>query len=449
MINFGQTIKNNLTKFAHHFLYRSMITIPYLYDLYLQCSGKISTDTRQIGNGSLFFALKGRHFDGNTFVGEALAKGASYAVIDNPHYKTSEKCILVENALAALQNLAHFHRKQLQIPVIAITGSNGKTTTKELLALVLQTQYKTHATQGNFNNHIGVPLTLLAMPTDTQILIVEMGDNQIGDIDQLCQIAAPTHGVITNIGKDHIEGFGSWEGNIRAKSELFQYLRQTNGTPFINTDDSVLMSMSKRFPQAILYANNHQYASLIEASPFIVYQTSAKQTIKTQLLGLYNFANILTALVIGKYFGISDENAHRGIASYRPANNRSEMIEKGSNQIIADAYNANPSSVEAALANFHQWKTDKQKIIILGDMLELGSISHEEHKQIVNQLYNTDASIKICIGEAFYEHKRSGILFFKEKDKANEWLLENSPQHAIILLKGSRGMKLETLIDLL
>ncbi|MCS7003892.1 MAG: UDP-N-acetylmuramoyl-tripeptide--D-alanyl-D-alanine ligase [Cytophagales bacterium] len=423
-----------------------MISIENLYEYFLEVHQKISTDTRNIQPKSMFFALKGKNFDGNTFAQEALQKGASYVVIDNPAYLTDERCLLVNDVLTSLQELANFHRKYFQIPVIAITGSNGKTTTKELITKVLQTQFLTHATAGNYNNHIGLPLTLLSTPLNAQMIVLEMGDNKLGDIALLCKIAQPTHGIITNIGKDHIEGFGSWEANIRAKSELFDFLLQNQGVPFINTDDEVLANMAKRFQNAILYADNHEHARFIETSPFIVYESNQIR-VQTQLIGKYNFANILTAIVIGKYFGIQETSIHRAIASYVPTNNRSQLLEKNTNQIVADAYNANPSSMEAALENFADWKTNKHKVIILGDMLELGDIAEEEHLHIVQKLSVMDASLKICIGEHFMRQQTDGILFFKEKQEAIEWLKNNPIQNALILLKGSRGMKLETLID--
>ena len=319
------------------------MNIKDLYNRFLE-SGKISTDTRQISAGSIFFALKGDKFNANTFALQALEKGALYAVVDEKEYAVNDRCLLVDNVLETLQQLARYHRDQLKIPVIGLTGSNGKTTSKELLHGVLSKKYKTYATKGNLNNHIGVPLTLLAIDKTIEMAVVEMGANHLGEIALLCSIANPSHGFITNIGRAHIGMFGGFENIIRAKSELYQHLIQNEGTVFINSQNEILANMAKRFKQPIFYPakGDYYHGELISADPFVKVKAENGSEIQTKLIGAYNFENIMSALCIGKYFGVQHDDANAAIEQYEPGNMRSQMVKKGTNTIILDAYNANP-----------------------------------------------------------------------------------------------------------
>ena len=423
--------------------------IDQLYNYFTQVTG-VSTDTRAVARGNLFFALKGGNFNGNEFALEAIAKGAGWAVVDEEKYANHEQCILVPNALEALQELAKYYRQQFDIPVLAVTGSNGKTTTKELCQAVLSQGMKAYSTKGNFNNHIGVPLTLLAMPADTEIAIVELGDNHIGEVAELCKIAQPTHGLVTNIGKDHIEGFGSFEGNIRAKSEIFQYLREHGGIPLISSKDPLLQPMGRRFSQPIWYGQQGDfcYLELLEQKPFVQYQDEAGTAVATHLIGTYNFENIQTAYAVGRYFGLSPELIHRGIANYVPQNNRSQLVEQNGHLIILDAYNANPSSVEVALESLHSLSTELPKVAILGDMLELGSISEAEHQAIAQQADQLPIEPIFC-GKRFLQAKLPHQKGFETREALENHLKENPLKPSAILVKGSRGMALEKLLAVL
>lgn len=420
-----------------------------IYSIFLKCTG-VSTDTRKIQGGELFIALKGPNFNGNKFAQQALDSGASYALVDEADYATHDRLILVSDGLSSLQKLAEYHRKQFDIPVIAVTGSNGKTTTKELLYQVLSTQYKTWATSGNFNNHIGVPLTLLAMPQDTEIAIIEMGDNKLGDVTELCEIAHPTHGFITNIGKDHIEGFGSFEGNIRAKSEIYHYLIQQQGTVFINSQDSILTNMAKRFTNPIFYGSPDDFSNVLltETNPYIQYQNENDELVQTKLFGSYNFENIQTAICIGKFFDVNSANIHQAIQNYTPSNNRSQIVEKKENILILDAYNANPSSMQAALESLEAMKTTYKKVAILGDMLELGSISKDEHQEMAALAKQLSLDQVLYCGKEFYHVQDGQQLFFENKNDLHKYLKTNPIRNAFVLLKGSRGIGLESLVDL-
>jgi UDP-N-acetylmuramoyl-tripeptide--D-alanyl-D-alanine ligase len=435
-----------------------MLTTSELYTYFRQCLG-ICTDTRKIKENCLFVALKGSNFNGNAFAQQALDKGAKYAVIDEADYKTSEQFLLVEDSLKALQDLANFHRNSLSIPFIGITGTNGKTTTKELVNAVLSTQFKTKATQGNLNNHIGVPLTLLEISEQDEIAVIEMGANHVGDIQELCAIAEPNFGLITNIGQAHLEGFGSFEGVLRAKSELYDHLLKKGGTAFINATNPVLHNMGKRFERneqaKVVYYGTPEsfyYAELLSASPYIVYKNEAGETIETQLLGAYNFDNILTALCIGKYFGVEMQAAHQAIASYTPTNNRSQVIKGERNTLILDAYNANPSSMKAALENFAQMPA-QNKVVILGDMLELGSFSKEKHKDVIDLVVAINFTQAFFCGKDFYNAGISlaknfpQLHFFENKEDLQKYLQENPIENSYLLVKGSRGMGLESLLE--
>ena len=428
-----------------------MTTINTLHSLFLNCSG-VSTDTRKIEQDCMFFALKGENFDANTFTKEAILKGAKYVVIDNPEFQIEGKTLLVENSLTALQELAKFHRSYLGLPIIALTGSNGKTTTKELIHTVLLKKYKTLATIGNLNNHIGVPLTLLRFTKETEIGIVEMGANHQKEIQFLCQIAQPDYGYITNFGKAHLEGFGGVEGVIKGKSEMYDYLRTNNKLAFVNLDDSIQKEKSK---DITLYSfglhNNNSDVKItnIEANPMVKI-TFNEITIHSHLIGIYNANNINAAITIGKFFEVPDELIKEAIEHYIPENNRSQLIQKNTNEIILDAYNANPSSMAAAIENFKQ--LDKEnKIAILGDMFELGEESLVEHKKIVELLENNSNISTYFIGKDFYANHKSNnhFHFFENFENFANFFNENLPSSSLILIKGSRGMALEKTLTLL
>jgi UDP-N-acetylmuramoyl-tripeptide--D-alanyl-D-alanine ligase len=420
-----------------------------LYEKYLACAG-VSTDTRSITPNALFFALKGPNFNANAYASQALEKGAKFALIDEEKYETDDRFILVEDVLTTLQQLANHHRKQLNIPFIGINGTNGKTTTKELVNAVLSKKYKTHATKGNLNNHIGVPLTLLSIHADTEIAVIEMGANKVGDIAELCQIAEPTHGLTTNIGKAHLEGFGGFEGAIRGESELYHYFIQSGGTAFINSQDPILANMSKRFEKPLFYPAQGDYlhCELLGADPFIVYRDEQQREIHTQLLGTYNFNNIAAALCIGKYFSVPAEAANDAVKAYNPTNKRSEVVKKGSNTIILDAYNANPDSMKAAIENLRHMEAPK-KAVLLGDMYELGDDTEKEH-QALGQLLNDAGFDQILLCGKYMLAAASACPqseYFSDKKQLEEYIQNNSFESTTLLIKASRGMALETLVD--
>lgn len=419
-----------------------------IYKLFLQSKG-VSTDTRKITSGSIFFALKGDNFNGNTFATEALNQGASYAIIDEDIDKTSAQLIKVENVLKTLQQLATFHRKQFNIPVIGITGSNGKTTTKELIAAVLSTTKKVHYTKGNFNNHLGVPLTLLAMPMDTEIAVIEMGANHLGEIAELCEISQPNYGIITNIGKAHLEGFGSFEGVLRAKSELYQYILTKGKNVFINSNDDVLNNMSKRFSDPIKYPSKNDYftCDFIAANPFVEFKIGSDNFL-TKLIGSYNYDNIAGALTIGSFFNIPIELAVNAICQYIPSNNRSQIVETKHNTLILDAYNANPDSMKAAIENFASMDTSS-KMVILGDMLELGENSKKEHEDLGRLVGSKNFNGIFYCGKEIRSAapKSIGSLYFATKEELAKYLVENPLKGSTVLIKASRGIGLETLVD--
>ncbi|MDP2060962.1 MAG: UDP-N-acetylmuramoyl-tripeptide--D-alanyl-D-alanine ligase [Flavobacteriaceae bacterium] len=427
------------------------MNIQTLYPLFKKSKG-ISIDSRKIDANQLFFALKGVCFDGNLYAKAALEKGASLAVIDNPEFYIDERTILVENSEKTLQDLANHHRKQFDIPIVALTGSNGKTTTKELIAAVLSTTFKTVATKGNLNNHLGVPLTLLNMADSTEIAIIEMGANHQGEIAQLCKIAEPNYGLITNFGKAHLEGFGGVEGVIKGKSELYDFIIQQQGMLFVNADDSIQIEKTK-YANRFLFSKNDESAdlkiSLLEKKPSLVISFD-ETIIRSQLIGEYNFYNIAIAVSIGKHFGVANQQIVAAIETYLPQNNRSQIIKKNSNQIILDAYNANPSSMKAALDNFAD-SASKQKIIVLGDMFELGSTSLEEHQKIADRVAEINPKIAILVGNDFYQTfpERPNIKKFKSLSEASEYLKHNPVSESEILIKGSRGMAMEKILDVL
>ncbi|EOZ92325.1 UDP-N-acetylmuramoylalanyl-D-glutamyl-2,6- diaminopimelate--D-alanyl-D-alanine ligase [Indibacter alkaliphilus LW1] len=428
--------------------------IQLLYQHFRNSSG-VSTDTRHISKGNIFFALKGPNFNANEFAPKALEAGASLVVIDEEKFAVAgdERYFLVDDALTALQQLANYRRKQLSIPIIGLTGSNGKTTSKELLHAVLKTKYRTAATVGNLNNHIGVPLTLLAIPDDTEIAIIEMGANKQGDIKELCDIADPTHGFITNIGKAHLEGMGGPEGVLKTKTELFQHLRENKGTVFINSQDPILSNMAKRFENPVLYPTKGDFCEVVfeDANPFVQFRVEGDSTIHTtHLIGAYNFGNIANALTIGKFFGVSMQEAVEAVKAYNPSNMRSQLVEKRSNLIILDAYNANPSSMEVAIDTFGKMTGKKHKMIILGDMYELGDSTEEEHAKL-GELVSKYEFDKICFTGKYVQAALSKApmrsLYFPDPFSFRNWLQDSKFEDHLILIKGSRGMKLEGLVD--
>ena len=428
------------------------MTIEQIYEVYRNSSG-VCTDTRNILQGGIFFALKGETFNGNSFAREALSLGAKYAVIDEPIAgEKDERIIETANVLQTLQNLATHHRRQFNIPVLGITGSNGKTTTKELVSSGLARKYQVHTTQGNFNNHIGVPLTLLSMPEDTEIAVIEMGANHVGEIAELCRIAEPNYGLITNIGHAHIEGFGGFEGVIRGKSELYHHLIQNQGTVFINSNNEILMNMSKRFEAPVLYPNPGDYFEcfMVQADPFVQIRLKDGTELKSQLIGAYNFDNLATALCVGTYFDVPQTSLIRAMEEYIPSNNRSQLIDTEHNHLILDAYNANPNSMSAALENLASISDDK-KSVILGDMLELGEASQDEHRKIGLQLKDMDLSqVLICGPQSQSMHLACpGSLYFSTKDELENYLKDNPIKNQTILLKASRAIGLETLVEYL
>ncbi|MFK5959563.1 MAG: UDP-N-acetylmuramoyl-tripeptide--D-alanyl-D-alanine ligase [Lutibacter sp.] len=418
------------------------MNIEQLYKLYSQ-KYLVDTDTRKIRKGSIYFALKGENFNGNKFAVEALNKGANYAIVDEIKPNIHSKIIVVKNVLETLQQLANFHRKKLNIPIISLTGSNGKTTTKELINSILSQKYNTTATIGNLNNHIGVPLTLLSMTPKTEIGVVEMGANHLKEIEFLCAICEPNYGYITNFGKAHLEGFGSVEGIIEGKSELYNFLRNTKGIAFLNEDDKIQLKQATRTKSITFNKNIIQF---IEANPFV--KTQFKNTIiESNLIGKYNYNNIAAAIAIGNYFKISKESIKNAIENYIPTNNRSQIIEKGSAKIILDAYNANPSSMLAALENFNQLKGDN-KIVFLGDMFELGNDSEKEHQKIADLAISFNFKKVYLIGKAFSTTSvKKAFVYnsFEAFQTSNKYFkIDNTT----ILIKGSRGMALERVLDL-
>lgn len=428
-----------------------------LYEIFLR-HRNIITDSRAIESGCLFFALKGERFNGNKFAAAALEQGAAYAVIDESEYAISDRYILVDDVLKTLQDLAAYHRQKFYIPILGITGTNGKTTTKELINAVLSSHYPTHCTKGNFNNHIGVPLTLLAMPEGTEVAIIEMGANHIGEIDFLCKIADPTHGLITNIGKAHLEGFGSLEGVKTAKSELYKYLKEKKGIVFINLDEPFLKDLAANNGSKILYQQSHEIdeakpiyeTQLMDANPFVNVAFNASQNVRmevqSQIIGHYNFNNIMTALAVGRYFKVPAAKMKTAIENYVPANNRSQIVKKDSNTYILDAYNANPTSLKNALESFGILNTDK-KIAILGDMLEMGNYSATEHQIIYEMAMSFDFEHLILVGKEFGKLSvEKGVLQFEKVEDAKRWFEERDIKDTYFLVKGSRGIQLEKLL---
>ena len=432
--------------------------IEQLYEKYISCEYSISTDTRNIKENSLFFALKGHNFDGNKFAKEAIEKGAKYAVIDNKSFFIDGKTILVENVLRSLQLLANHHRKQFDIPIIGITGSNGKTTSKELIGCVLETTFKTLYTKGNLNNHIGVPLTLLSLRKEHEIAIVEMGANGLGEIKELCSIAEPSHGIITNIGMAHIEGFGSFEGVKKTKKELYDFIALKKGTIFYNADDDVLNSILPSGIDSISFGKKNKNISgnIVESSPFIgfswkssVYQSS---TIKTHLIGEYNFYNFLLAICIASHFKVDEEKINHSLSSYQPTNNRSQIQKTNTNTVIMDCYNANPSSMKDSISFFTETNPNRPRLFVLGGMEELGDEEKLLHGETGAGISLGDGDLALMIGEkaswiaaGMLQNgvSEDQILLLNEKEDARP-VIEDFD--GAVLFKGSRKSGLETLV---
>ena len=422
-----------------------------IHKLFLACSA-VSTDTRNIPKNGLFFALKGPNFNGNNFAIKALENGAKYAVIDEVVQPINDHLILVDNVLKTLQDLARVHRDYLGLPIVALTGSNGKTTTKELVNAALQKRFNTIATIGNLNNHIGVPLTLLSMNSETEVGIVEMGANHAKEISLLCSIAKPSVGYITNFGKAHLEGFGSEQGVVLAKSELYDYLKEHNGWIIMNSDDVKQENQVGRYSNTFSFSQSKQASiniKLLESQPFLNVATLGT-TIKTHLVGVYNFHNIAAALAIGSYFNLTCNQLKSGLEAYVPSNNRSQIINQNSNDILLDAYNANPTSMEVALQNFNEIQ-NSNKLAIIGDMFELGATGTKEHLEVVNKAVLFKGCTFYFVGSNFFDQKiaHSTFLFFETFKELQSHLEEITISNTSILIKGSRGMALERVLELI
>lgn len=429
-----------------------MKTLLELYDQFLAC-GKISTDTRKDVKDSVFFALSGDNFNGNRFAIDAIDKGAAIAVVDQEEYKLDDRFLLVEDTQIALQGLAKLHRSKLTCKFIGITGSNGKTTTKELIANVLSSEKNIVYTQGNLNNHIGVPLTILSVTADTDIAVIEMGANHIGEIALLCTIVQPQFGLITNIGKAHLEGFGSFEGVIKAKSEMYDFLRSNKALAFVNEEDPLLMKLSTHMDRVTYGSSSSLFQSTIIASkPFLNIQWRFEDhgfICHTKLYGKYNLDNINAAIAIGLHFGITPENINTAVSNYQPDNNRSQFAKTASNELILDAYNANPVSMLNAIENYREFQPENPWLI-LGDMFELGEAAAEEHQKIIKLIQENTFENVILIGKEFFNLRTTNnFLTFTDLQDAEAYLIEHPIMNAQILVKGSRGVQLEKLVKYL
>lgn len=421
------------------------MNIEQLYAVFLQ-HPNISTDTRKIQSGDLYFALKGPSFDGNQFVQNALDAGARYCIADNHHLEKHEQVIVVEDVLTTLQQLAGYHRDQFNIPFIAITGSNGKTTTKELLHAVLSTHYKTYTTEGNLNNHIGIPLTLLKVKQDAEMAIVEMGANHQLEIKSYCEYAKPTHGLITNCGKAHLEGFGSIEGVKKGKGELYDYLLENNGTAFVNAAFDYLVEMSKCISKVITYGNAQTqfYGEAEPGTETLRVKMQNGALIQTQLAGDYNLHNVLAAYAVGASFNVEEENIINAIENYVPGNHRSQWMDWKNNRVLLDAYNANPASMQVAIENFSKVAADR-KILALGSMKEMGADSDAEHQNLLNKIAGYKWDAIILVGKEF-KNIPAHVHYFDTSEEAGKWLQSQNFINTYILVKGSRGSKMEKIL---
>ncbi len=426
------------------------MNIEDLYSIYLK-HPSIQTDTRKLQQGDLFFALKGPNFNGNQFAGQAIENGAAFAIIDEEAFQVPGRTILVPDVLASLQQLAKHHRQQLSIPFIAITGSNGKTTTKELIHAVLSSTYTTYTTEGNLNNHIGVPLTILKIRQDAEMAIIEMGANHLGEIAFYCTIAQPTHGLITNCGKAHLEGFGSEEGVRKGKGELFDFLRAHNGAAFVMWDYTYLQRMSEGIPHVIKYGTEggDVTGAILESDPFLAVQfhKGFSGKIQTQLVGSYNLPNVLAAVAVGQFFKVTEEKIRQSIEGYAPSNSRSQLMHKGTNKIILDAYNANPSSMKAAIDNFSKTESN-DKVLVLGAMAELGQESIQEHQLLIDEIRKYSWKDVILVGGDFLKLKHP-YRSFTSATEAGQWLKEQNVQNSYFLIKGSRSAQMEKVLEYL
>ena len=426
-----------------------MTDLKFIYKKYKE-SGKVSTDTRSITPGAVFFALRGEKFNGNELANEALDKGACCAVVDEEAWAKDGRYLLVQDSLQTLQQLARHHRDQLNIPVVALTGSNGKTTTKELIHAVLGQRYRVLATAGNLNNHIGVPLTLLAIDHTIEIAVIEMGANHAGEIAHLCKLANPTHGLITNIGKAHIGTFGGMDNIIKGKSELYAHLAKHQGTVWINSQNQLLTNMAGWFKDPLFYParNDFYHCELLAADPYVKVRTEEGEIISTNLIGAYNFENVAAALCVAKFFKVDSHKAAEAMRNYVPANMRSQVIKRGSNTIILDAYNANPSSMEAAIASLSHMPAE-HKVAILGDMFELGEETEQAHRRLAAWLEAAKiGEVYLCgqlIRPAFLH--QPGVKYFETRELLINYLKEHPIRNSTILVKASRGMALEHIID--
>ncbi len=423
--------------------------IEELYKIFLAHS-TVQTDTRKIKNNDLFFALKGPNFNGNLFAQQALDAGAAFVIADEVSDLSNEKIIKVDDVLSTMQLLAKHHRQQFNIPFIAITGSNGKTTTKELLHEVLNTTYKTYTTEGNLNNHIGIPITILKIKQDAEMAIIEMGANHQKEIESYCNFTLPTHGIITNCGKAHLEGFGGIEGVKKGKGELFEYLQKNDGTAFIMNDYDYLIEMSKGINVIKTYGtvNAEITGKVKNSTTFLEVQItkgSIISSINTQLVGEYNLPNILAAVAVGQFFNVADENIKKALENYIPSNSRSQFLEKDSNKIILDAYNANPTSMKAAIENFAKMD-GKNKILFLGGMMELGKESLIEHKGIIDTIKKYKWQNVILVGGDYNKTDHS-YLYFENATLAKEWLHDQNITNSQFLIKGSRSMQMEKVLE--
>jgi len=429
-----------------------MINIESFYTEFFK-PGNVTSDSRHIIENGIFIALKGENFNGNTFANEAIKLGASVAIVDEAEFQNNKNILLVDNTLKFLQQLSTYHRKKIGVKVIAITGTNGKTTTKELIKSVLTQEYKCQATVGNLNNHIGVPLTLLSLSPETQYAIIEMGANHPGEISLLCNIALPDFGLITNIGKAHLEGFGSFEGVIKTKSELYNYIKSTDGQLFYNATNPILKELINNYDKVSLYNSNESIsAKVISISPTLEIEISFKEkaitTIRSNLYGSYNLENILSAACIGYELGIDIEKIKAGIEKYIPENNRSQVVNNESNTLILDCYNANPTSMYEAISSFGKI-INHSKVVILGGMKELGQYSEEEHKKVIELLKLQDFEEVLLTGEEFELPDNNSYKYFKNLEALIEYLNHHRYKDKYILIKGSRANKLEKIVGYL
>lgn len=430
-----------------------MISTSELYQLFKK-HRIICTDSRRVAKDAIFFALKGDNFDGNTYARMAIDKGCSFAVVDDAAVVDCDRMLLVDDVLKALQQLAAFHRRSLNIPILAITGTNGKTTTKELVSALLAQKFRLIATKGNMNNHIGVPLTLLQMNYTTDMGVIEMGASHVGEIAELCEIAQPDYGIITNIGKAHLEGFGSYENIIKTKGELYDYLKRKGGVVFLNGENAILKKIIGSYSH-VEYGNTEKSycrGTITHKEMFVGIEWECQENTGlaySNLIGDYNFENIMAAICVGNYFGISSTIIDKTIASYTPSNNRSQWVRGRRNHLVLDFYNANPTSMAAAISNFQDYDYPK-KCYVIGDMLELGDVADEEHAGILDMLKGIWHSDVFLVGKHFMKYNnRSEFLFFENVELLNKYLAKNPPSGSLILIKGSRGIRLEKCIDYL